>query len=110
VTKNTMVGEARGAEYEGTEDEDGQYGQAAERVERALSQLDASLRGLNGRIRSIARIESDVARLENDRAALASELGRTLSRAKRLDESADQVSRRLVRAMEEVKTVLEEEE
>ncbi len=88
---------------------DGEYERAQERVERALSKLEASLRGLNARIRSIARIESDVARLEKDRAMLASELGRTASKAKRLDESADMVSRRLVLAMEEVKTVLEEE-
>lgn len=86
------------------------YTIAGERVERALTRLDASLRGLNSRVRSIARIESDVKRLEDDRAALASELDRTNSRAKKLDAGAAEVSRRLVTAMESVKTVLTDEE
>ncbi len=83
---------------------------AVERVDRALSGLDASLRGLNGRMRSLARIESDVQRLEDDRAALANELGRTTSRAKKLDASASEVSRRLVFAMENVQKVLSAQE
>ena len=84
------------------------YNLAAERVERALFRLDASLRGLNGRVRSISRIETDVKRLEDDRAAMASELHRTSVKAKKLDATASDVSRRLVSAMETVKTVLSE--
>lgn len=91
------------------ENSDG-YNLAAERVERALARLEASLRGLNSRVRSIARIEADVKRLEEDRAALANELGRTNSKAKKLDAAASDVSRRLVNAMESVKTVLADEE
>ncbi len=86
------------------------YNLAAERVERALARLEASLRGLNGRVRSIARIETDVKRLEEDRVALASELSRANSKAKKLDDAASDVSRRLVNAMETVKTVMEDEE
>ena len=86
------------------------YNLAAERVERALARLEASLRGLNSRVRSIARIELEVKRLEDDRAALADELSRTNSKAKKLDATASDVSRRLVNAMETVKTVLADEE
>ncbi len=100
MAENEIFGGPEYAEYE----------RAAQRVERALGQLDASLRGLNGRIRSINRIESEVKRLEQDRAMLAGELGRALSKAERIDASASQVSRRLVGVMEDVKSVLEEED
>lgn len=86
-----------------------EYESARARVESALSQLDASLRSLNGRVRSISRIETDVAALEKDRANLVSELGRASGRVKKLDKGAAEVSRRLVTAMEEVNSVLDEE-
>ena len=86
-----------------------EYEAAQLRVKTALDQLDASLRSLNGRIRSISRIETDVAALEKDRAALVNELGRVTGQAKKLDKGAAEVSRRLVNAMEDVKSVLDEE-
>ncbi len=85
------------------------YGAAHTRVETALNQRDASLRSLNGRVRSISRIETDVAALEKDRAALINELSRVSGQAKKLDKGAAEVSRRLVNAMEDVKSVLDEE-
>lgn len=85
------------------------YEAAHTRVETALSQLDASLRSLNGRVRSISRIETDVAALEKDRAALVNELGRVSGQVKKLDKGAAEVSRRLVNAMEDVRSVLDEE-
>jgi len=87
-----------------------EYVMAEQRVEQALNRLESSLRSLNGRVRSIARIENDVAQLEKERAMLASELGVVSGRAKKLDQGASEVSRRLVNAMEEVRSVLEEEE
>ncbi|VAW21312.1 hypothetical protein MNBD_ALPHA11-2372 [hydrothermal vent metagenome] len=87
-----------------------EYVAAAQRVEQALSGLESSLRSLNGRVRSLSRIESDVAKIEMERAKLASELGAVSVRAKKLDKGASEVSRRLVSAMEEVKSVLEQEE
>ena len=87
-----------------------EYVRAAQRVEQALSRLEASLRSLNGRVRSISRIENDVVKLEQERAMLANELGVATSKARKLDKGASEVSRRLVNAMEEVKSVLEEEE
>ncbi len=57
-------------------------------------------------MRTHARIELDTQKLVNDRARLASELDKVNARARRLDESAGEVSRRLVEAMETVRQVL----
>lgn len=82
------------------------YQAAAERLERALSRLEASVRSLNGRVRTHARIEADTQKLLAERARFAAELDKQSARAKRLDDSAAEVSRRLVAAMETVREVL----
>ena len=76
------------------------------RFERALARLDASVRSLNGRVRAHARIEADTQKLIAERQRYASELDKQSARAKRLDDSASEVSRRLVEAMETVRAVL----
>ena len=88
-----------------TSDDEGFAGAAA-RFDRAVSRLEASVRGLNGRVRTHARIEDDLRRLNNERARLATELDKATARTKRLDDSAGDVSRRLVDAMETVRQVL----
>jgi hypothetical protein len=85
--------------------EEGFEGTAA-RFERAIARLEASVRALNGRVRAHARIELDTQKLVNERARLATELDKAGARAKRLDDSAAEVSRRLVDAMETVRQVL----
>jgi ABC-type transporter Mla subunit MlaD len=85
------------------------YDAAAERLERAFSRLDASVRSLNGRMRSHSRIEADTQKLLGDRARLAAELDKANARARRLDDSAGDVARRLVDAMETVRDVIEGE-
>jgi len=85
--------------------EDG-YEAAAGRLDRAFSRLEASVRSLNGRMRAHARIEADTQKLVNDRARLAGELEKTSAKARRLDDSAGEVARRLVVAMESVREVL----
>jgi hypothetical protein len=89
--------------------EDG-YEAAAGRLDRAFSRLEASVRSLNGRMRAHARIEADTAKLVNERARLAGELEKTAARARRLDDSAGEVARRLVVAMESVREVLAKDE
>jgi methyl-accepting chemotaxis protein len=79
---------------------------AAGRLDRALQRLEASVRSLNGRMRTHARIEMDTQKLVNDRARYAAELDKMTAKARRLDESAHEVSRRLVDAMETVRDVL----
>jgi hypothetical protein len=82
------------------------YEAAAARLERAFSRLEASVRSLNGRMRAHSRIEADTQKLINERARFASELDKAAARAKRLDDSAGEVARRLVVAMESVREVL----
>lgn len=82
------------------------YEAAAARFDRALARLESSVRGLNGRMRSHSRIEADTQKLLGERARLASELDKVTARARRLDESAGEVARRLVTAMETVREVL----
>lgn len=82
------------------------YEGAAARLDRALARVEASVRSLNGRMRSHSRIEADTQKLLAERARLASELDKEAARAKRLDDSAAEVSRRLVAAMEAVREVL----
>lgn len=82
------------------------YEAAAERLDRAFSRLEASVRSLNGRTRTYARIESETQQLISERARFAAELDRMTVKAKRLDEGAGEVARRLVDAMETVREVL----
>lgn len=85
--------------------------QAADaRFNRAIERLETSLRDLNGRIQRRQRMEVDTQRLVHERARLATELDKTAAKAKRLDDSAHEVSRRLVEAMETVRSVLQKAE
>lgn len=79
---------------------------ATARFDRAMGRLDQSLRDLNGRLQRLNRIEVDTQRLVHERSRLATELDKTAARAKRLDDGAHEVSRRLVVAMETVREVL----
>jgi hypothetical protein len=82
------------------------YVAAAARFDRAMARLEASVRSLNGRMRTHARIEADTQKLLAERNRYQSELEKQSARARRLDESAGEVSRRLVEAMEAVREVL----
>lgn len=82
------------------------YDAATQRLDRAFQRLEASVRSLNGRLRAHARIEADTSKLINERAKLANELDKASARAKRLDDSAADVARRLFAAMETVREVL----
>ena len=87
-----------------------QLAQASARFDKAMARLDQSLRELNARVQRQQRIEVDTQRLVHERARLATELDKTAARAKRLDDSAHEVSRRLVEAMETVRAVLSKAE
>lgn len=87
-----------------------QLAQASARFDKAMARLDQSLRALNARVQRQQRIEVDTQRLVHERARLATELDKTAARAKRLDDSAHEVSRRLVEAMETVRAVLSKAE
>jgi methyl-accepting chemotaxis protein len=83
---------------------------ATARFDRAIARLEASTRDLGNRMQRHQRIEVDTQRLVHERARLATELDKTAARAKRLDDSAHEVSRRLVEAMETVREVLQKAE
>jgi uncharacterized protein YoxC len=74
--------------------------------DRAMAQLEASAKSLESRLRQVARVEADTRQLINERSRLAADLDKASARAKRLDDSAHEVSRRLVDAMETVRAVL----
>jgi hypothetical protein len=88
-----------------TELEDG-LAAANARFDRALGRLDQSVKALTSRLRQQERIDVDTQRLVHERSRLATELDKAAARAKRLDDSAHDVSRRLVDAMETVRAVL----
>jgi SMC interacting uncharacterized protein involved in chromosome segregation len=92
-----------------TEHEEGLVSATAH-FDRALARLETSVRDLQARIQRQQRIEVDTQRLVHERARLATELDKTAARAKRLDDSAHEVSRRLVEAMENVRAVLQKTE
>ena len=87
-------------------DNETNYEAAAERLDRALQRLEASVRSLNGRMRTHARIEADTQKLLAERARFASDLDKASAKAKRLDDASAEVARRLVLAMETVNDVL----
>ncbi|HUH76706.1 MAG TPA: DUF4164 family protein [Devosia sp.] len=88
-----------------TELEDGLVAASA-RFDRSLARLEQSVKELNARLRQQNRIDVDTQRLVHERARLATELDKAAAKAKRLDDSAHDVSRRLVVAMETVREVL----
>lgn len=83
------------------------FAQASAQLDAALDQLEASVRELSNRMRAVRQLESEAQRLAADRDRLTGDLGRERSRADRLDDAAGEVSRRLVDAMETVKSVIE---
>ena len=79
---------------------------AAERLDRALKRLETGVDALGARAQSYVEAERERQRLVGERSRLTTELDRAGERAERLDDAAAQVSRRLVDAMETVKSVL----
>lgn len=84
-------------------------------VDQALQRLDLALRALELAVtrrleadRSIAGLEDEVNRLGDDRSRLADDLDRQTARANRLEDVNREVSRRLVSAMESIRSVLDQ--
>lgn len=82
------------------------YEVALARLDRALGRLEGVTRDLGERAQSHEIVARERQQLQADKNRLAHELTQATAKAERLDESASQVSRRLVDAMENVKTVL----
>ena len=87
-------------------DDELSYEAAAARLDRAFARLELSARAYQNRLRSHQRSEAETQRLLSERARFAADLDKTSAKAKRLDESAAEVGRRLVTALETVRAVL----
>lgn len=86
----------------------------ASAVQAALKRLDASLTALEAAVerrlehdRSVAGFDDELARMGEDRSRLAQDLDQEKARAARLEETNREVSRRLVAAMETIRSVIE---
>jgi hypothetical protein len=105
LTERGEIEQRLGADLSENTLEDGYEGASA-RLDRALGRLEASMRSLNARMRAQARIDVDTQKLVVERARLAADLDKASAKARRLDDSAHEVSVRLVEAMETVRAVL----
>ncbi|MBO6757873.1 MAG: DUF4164 domain-containing protein [Roseibium sp.] len=82
---------------------------AIARLERALGHLEGSVQRRIDADRSLNALQSDVQRLGEDRSQLAATLDEAEARASRLEEANRDVSRRLVLAMESIRSVLDDQ-
>ncbi|MDR3373677.1 MAG: DUF4164 domain-containing protein [Ancalomicrobiaceae bacterium] len=80
---------------------------AVQRLGLALTTLEAAVERRFDRDRSVAGLEEELARAGEDRSRLAQDLDEEKTRAGRLEETNREVSRRLVAAMESIRSVLD---
>jgi hypothetical protein len=86
---------------------DGGFPAAIMRLNQALDALETAIDGRFENQRSLTEAEAEVQRVEADRAKLAQSLDTNEARAQRLEKTNREVSRRLVDAMETIRTVLD---
>lgn len=80
---------------------------ALKRLEKALGGLQVSVQRRLEADRSLISLQDDLQRLGEDRSQIADTLDKSEARASRLEEANRDVSRRLVSAMESIRTVLD---
>ncbi|WP_353884626.1 DUF4164 domain-containing protein [uncultured Pleomorphomonas sp.] len=80
---------------------------AFERLDQALSRLELAVERRLAGERTISGLEDELFRLGEDRSRLAGDLDDALARAGRLEDANREVSRRLVAAMESIRSVLD---
>lgn len=80
---------------------------AVKRLESALNQLETAVQRRMDADRSLNSLQDDLQRLGEDRSQLAASLDESEARASRLEDANKDVSRRLVTAMETIRTVLD---
>lgn len=91
-----------------TDDSNSSDGYAAceKRLDDAMSRLEGAVKAMESKTQSVAALQQNRQALTQERDKLSSELKRSTHHAAGLDSAAADVSRRLVDAMETVKTVL----
>ncbi len=80
---------------------------AVKRLETAVSHLETAVQRRLDADRSLNALQDDLQRLGEDRSQLAASLDESEARASRLEEANKDVSRRLVSAMETIRSVLD---
>lgn len=80
---------------------------ALERLDLSLAALEAAIERRLDDDRSLGSLEDEIARVGEDRSRLARDLDDERARAGRLEDTNREVSRRLVSAMETIRSVLE---
>jgi predicted nucleic acid-binding Zn-ribbon protein len=80
---------------------------ALQRLDQALDKLELSVERRLAGERTISGLEEELYRIGEDRARLAGDLDDAMARAGRLEEVNREVSRRLVSAMESIRSVLD---
>ena len=80
---------------------------AVKRLDKAVGNLEAAVQRRLDADRSLNALQDDLQRLGEDRSPLAASLDESEARASRLEEANRDVSRRLVSAMETIRSVLD---
>ena len=80
---------------------------ALQRLDQALDKLELSVERRLAGERTISGLEEELYRIGEDRARLAGDLDDARARAGRLEDVNREVSRRLVSAMESIRSVLD---
>lgn len=81
--------------------------QAINRLENALKTLENAVVNDNNDSYNTSELEEEIQRMNADRSRLAQALDTSESRAERLEQANKEVSRRLITAMETIRTVVD---
>lgn len=81
--------------------------QAINRLENALKMLENAVVNDNNDSYNTSELEEEIQRMNADRSRLAQALDTSESRAERLEQANKEVSRRLITAMETIRTVVD---
>ncbi|AEV39197.1 hypothetical protein PSE_4695 [Pseudovibrio sp. FO-BEG1] len=84
--------------------------QALDRISASITKLEGALHRRTSRDKTLDALENDLQRIGEDRTQLAAKLDQAEARGSRLEDVNKDVSRRLVAAMESIRTVLEGQE
>jgi chromosome segregation ATPase len=83
---------------------------ALQRLESAIDMIEGAIDERLEQARQVASMESEVHRLGTDRSRLAQSLDAAEARSARLEEANREVSRRLVTALESIRSVLDRQQ
>ena len=83
---------------------------SARRLEAALTMLESAVEARLEREAELIDVEAEVQRMSADRSRLAEALDEAEARAQRLEKTNKEVSRRLIDAMESIRSIIDRKE